>query len=203
MFLQSREEMVGLNKLFIDRADDMVVHPPTLAEEMPQDQRPDRVYGLRQTRKFDELLLKKIGNGIFVEDRLQEQPHSTVGEALLFPFMVVEAKAGNAADEWHDIKLQTAFPIYTYLQTQQSLRAATGSRCRWDSGPLVWFFCSRGDDWRLFLAYQSRNDAAASQSSMPFKTVRLPKHEACGPLVRADMTNLMLDYRTCLDGLYF
>ncbi|CAI6071074.1 unnamed protein product [Clonostachys chloroleuca] len=173
------EEMVGLNKLFIDRADDMVVHPPKMAEELPQDQRPDRVYGLRQTRKFDELLLKKIGNGIFVEDRLQEQPHSTVGEALLFPFMVVEAKAGNAADEWHDIKLQTAFPIYTYLQTQQSLRAATGSRCRWDSGPLVWFFCSRGDDWRLFLAYQSRADAAASESPMPFKTIIAPVWTGC------------------------
>jgi len=101
------------------------------------------------------MLLKEIGNDRFLEDELHKQPHSNIsGEALLFPFLVVEAKAGNAPDDWSSIRLQTAFPIYTYLNTQQSLRSATAQKSKWKSGPLVWFFMSRGEDWRLCLAYQ-------------------------------------------------
>ncbi|RYP26974.1 hypothetical protein DL768_011471 [Monosporascus sp. mg162] len=105
-----------------NRADDKVIHPPDLAQKLPQEQKPDRIYGLRQTRNFEDMLLKEIGNGRFPEDHLHRQPHSTTeGEALLFPFLVVESKAGNAPDDWSSIRLQTAFPIYTYLNVQQSL----------------------------------------------------------------------------------
>lgn len=149
-----RDERVGLNRLFIDRAEDKVVHPPDLAKQLPQEQRPDRVYGIRQTRNFEDLMFKEIGSGEFLGERLQQQPHPTVqGEALLFPFLVVEAKAGNAADDWSSICLQTAFPIYTYLNVQQSLRAATSQGSASTASPLVWFFMSRGEDWRLSLAY--------------------------------------------------
>ena len=163
--LACRDERVGLNRLFIDRSDDVVIHPPDLARQLPQDQKPDRIYGLRQTRNIEELILTRLPGGGFLEDDLQKQPHSTLGEALLFPFLVVEAKSGVAPDDWHSIRLQTAFPIHTYLNTQQSLRLATAQRSRWHSGPLVWFFMSKGDDWRLCLAYQS--PARTAQSSSP------------------------------------
>ncbi|KAH6842680.1 hypothetical protein B0I37DRAFT_382547 [Chaetomium sp. MPI-CAGE-AT-0009] len=166
------DETVGLNQLFIDRAEDTVMHPPDLAQHMPQEQKPDRIYGLRQTRNIEGLLLKRLGNGGFLEDLLHKQPHSPLGEALLFPFLVVEAKAGNAPDDWYSIRLQTAFPIYTYLNTQQSLRLASAQRSRWISGPLVWFFMSRGDDWRLCLAFQTPTTTPSS-SSLPSHTTNM------------------------------
>ncbi|KAI0553686.1 hypothetical protein F4679DRAFT_530152 [Xylaria curta] len=158
-------ERVGLNKLFIDRADDTVIHPLRLARKLPQEQKPDRIYGLRQTRNFEDLLLADLGDGRFLEDRLHKQPHSaTEGEAMLFPFLVVEAKAGNASDDWSSIRLQTAFPIYTYLNAQQSIKKATARKSRWATGPLVWFFMSRGEDWRLSLAYQEQSAASRLSS---------------------------------------
>ncbi|KAF3940404.1 hypothetical protein ABW19_dt0203441 [Dactylella cylindrospora] len=147
-------ERVGLKRLFIGRADDKVIHPADLREKLPQEQRPDRIYGLRQTRNLEDLLYQPLGNGTFLNDTLPQPHYCDSGEPMLFPFLVVEAKAGNAPDDWPSIQLQTAFPIYTYLKTQQTLKAATSQKSRWHSGPLVWFFMSRGDDWRLCLAYQ-------------------------------------------------
>ena len=119
-----RDERVGLNRLFIDRADDAVEHPPDLAQKLPQEQRPDRIYGLRQTRNFENLLLASLAEGEYVEDKLARQPHAGVGgEPLLFPFLVVEAKAGNAADDWASICLQTSFP------TDQKTTAAKAVAC--------------------------------------------------------------------------
>ncbi|KAI0971524.1 hypothetical protein F4678DRAFT_87341 [Xylaria arbuscula] len=161
------DERIGLNKLFIDRADDKVHHPEQLAQKLPQEQKPDRVYGLRQTRNFEDLLMANLSDGRLLDETLtHQQPHSTTeGEAMLFPFLVVEAKAGNAPDDWNSVRLQTAFPIYTYLNTQQSLRIATAQRSRWTSGPLVWFFMSRGEDWRLSLAYQEQSGALRASSN--------------------------------------
>lgn len=135
---------------------------------MPQVQHPDRVYGLRQTRNFEDCLLARLPNGELLEDTLCSQPHLNTGKPLLYPFLVIEAKAGQAADDWLSIRLQTAFPIYTYLQTQQDLRLCAGEKSQWASGPLVWFFMSRGDDWRLCLAYQ-----------VPALSRELPKSSPC------------------------
>lgn len=80
-----RDEIVGLNRLFIDRAEDTVMHPPGLAQHMPQDQRPDRTYSLRQTRNIEGVLLKRLENGDFlVEDLLHKQPHSPLARCSLF-----------------------------------------------------------------------------------------------------------------------
>ncbi|TRX97607.1 hypothetical protein FHL15_001362 [Xylaria flabelliformis] len=58
------------------------------------------IYGLQQTKNFEDLLLEDLGDGRFLEDYLHKQLHSaTEGEAVLFPFLVVEAKAGNAPDD--------------------------------------------------------------------------------------------------------
>jgi hypothetical protein len=126
-----------------------------LAKQLPQDKQPDRIYGLRQTRNLEDLLFTPIADGKLVGDLLQLHPVTERGEPLLFPFLVVEAKTGTAEDDWESITLQTAFPIYTFLNVQRSLKLATASRSRWTAGPLVWFFMSRGEDWRLCLAYQS------------------------------------------------
>ncbi|KAI0514644.1 hypothetical protein F5B22DRAFT_225936 [Xylaria bambusicola] len=160
------DERVGLNNLFIHRAEDRVEHPKQLANVLPQGLYPDRIYGLRQTRNFENLLLTPLADGRFLESLVQVQPHSGGGESMLFPFMVVEAKAGKAAYEWDTILRDTAFPIYTYLNAQQSLIIANAQRSRWTAGPLVWFFMSKGQDWRLYLAYQERTSASMCRTDI-------------------------------------
>ncbi|KAK6542678.1 hypothetical protein TWF694_006622 [Orbilia ellipsospora] len=165
---EDEDEGTGLSRLFIDRAEDQILYPPELARKLPQEQKPDRVYGLRQTKNFENLMLKKLDNGKFLENCLQKQPHPAgLGESLLFPFMVIEAKSGSALDDWASVRLQTAFPIYTYLNVQQSLKSANGQKSMWKSGPLVWFFMSKGDDWRLSLAYQRKGTIGQLFESIP------------------------------------
>jgi hypothetical protein len=114
-------------------------------KKLPKGERPDRIYGLRQTR----MLYASCEEGQLVRDLLKRPPLSEDGCLLLFPFHVVEAKSGKSGDDWHSIKLQTAFPIYTFLENQRSLRLVTGQRSSWHAGLLVWFFMNKGEDWRL------------------------------------------------------
>jgi hypothetical protein len=123
-------------------------------KKLPKGERPDRVYGLRQTRNFEILLYASREEGQLVRDLLKRPPLSEDGCPLLFPFLVVEAKSGKSGDDWHSIKLQTAFPIYTFLENQRSLRLAMGQRSSWHAGPLVWFFMNKWEDWHLCIAYQ-------------------------------------------------
>jgi hypothetical protein len=172
---------VGLNRILIDRADETITHPPELAQDLLQDQRPDRIYGLRQTRNFEDLLYTKLSPDELIQSRIQQQPvlNSGSGESLLFPFLVVEAKKGSSEDDWHSINLQTAFPIYTFLNVQRSIKLANGTNSRWSSGPLVWFFSSRGEDWTVSVAYQSQCPIQQSSSCTPYSTVSTYFHIPC------------------------
>ncbi|KAL3447457.1 hypothetical protein BJX65DRAFT_277428 [Aspergillus insuetus] len=144
----------GLERTFIGRASELVNHPSSLAKQLRRKLHPDRVYGLRETRQVGEILQTPFSGNSPVQDLLAKQPHSFDGKPLLFPFLVVEAKGSKASDDWHSICLQTAFPIYTFLNVQQSLRAKAGHQLSGlTSGPLVWFIMSRGEDWRVYLAY--------------------------------------------------
>ncbi|KAK6446046.1 hypothetical protein FP744_10002295 [Trichoderma asperellum] len=147
------EERVGLNKLFIDRAEETVFYPSQLQEELKDIKRPDRIYGLRSTRNFENLLSTRLSDDNYVGDLLPDPPVSSLGEELLFPFLALESKKA-ASEDWTSICLQTAFPIYAFLNFQRSLQQATASRSKWTSEPLVWFFASRGEEWRLYTAYQ-------------------------------------------------
>lgn len=80
-------------------------------------------------------------------------PLSRRGDRLLFPFLVLEAKSDSSARSWHQIELQTALSIRTFLETQESLRAACGKDSKWQSGPLVWLITNRGGDWHVYAAY--------------------------------------------------
>ncbi|KAJ0417817.1 hypothetical protein BJY00DRAFT_315608 [Aspergillus carlsbadensis] len=160
---------IGLERTFIGRASELVNHPPSLAKQLRRKLHPDRVYGLRETRHIADLLqTASPENSHPVQDLLARQPHSSDGKPLLFPFLVVEAKGSKASDDWHSICLQTAFPIYTFLNVQQGLRAKAGQHSsRRPSAPLVWFIMSRGEDWRVYLAYQglARRGSLAAQST--------------------------------------
>jgi len=140
-------------------------------EKLPKGEQPDRVYGLAETRNFQNLLYSLHEEGKLVSEIIQEQPFSDDGHPLLFPFLVVEAKSAKSPDDWYSLKLQTAFPIFTFLEVQQSLRNATGQNSRWKSGPLVWFFMNRGEDWRLCAAYQQPCKSSSASSPVSHETV--------------------------------
>ena len=151
-------------------------HGPDVYKDLEEKERPDRIYyGLRHTRNIENLLndtVKRSTNepegsldGTQVQELL-DQPIQQSGDPQLFPFLVLEAKSGTSSSDWHSIQMQTAFTIRTFLATQNSLHAATGLNSRWDSGPLVWFFSNRGEDWKLCAAYvekgQKRSDTVGT-----------------------------------------
>jgi hypothetical protein len=128
--------------------------------KLKQGLKPDRVYGLRQTRNLENFLYAPCDGEMIARDLLGSSPYSEDGEPLLFPFIVVEAKSGKSDDDWHSIKLQTSIPIFTFLNAQQKLKSAVGKKLKWRSGPWVWFFMNKGEDWRLFVAFQRRTNAS-------------------------------------------
>lgn len=159
-------EAVGLNQIFNYRVDEQVNHDPEITQKLKKKERPDRIYGLRQTRNIENLLndtaKRRIEHETSFDGRqvqevlglpLPDQPMNQSGDRQLFPFLVLEAKSGSSSDDWHSIQMQTAFSIRTFLETQNRLRAAAGPRSRWQCGPLVWFLSNRGEDWRLCVAY--------------------------------------------------
>ena len=68
-------------------------------------------------------------------------------EPLLFPFLVLEAKAEKSSNGFVDIQTQTMFPIRALLKLQEDHTTEN------DLGPLVWFFANRGDSWRVYGCY--------------------------------------------------
>jgi hypothetical protein len=155
-------EAIGLNPIFSYRVDERVHHGDDITKRLGKGEEPDRMYGLRQTRNIENLLhdgvKRQFQDSRAVEKQVQEvlglhQPLTQTGDRLLFPYLVLEAKSASSSYSWHRIQLQTAFSIYTFLKTQDLLRTATGRHSKWQSGPLVWFFANRGEDWRLYAAY--------------------------------------------------
>jgi hypothetical protein len=159
MLTFTSHEAIGLNRIFTHREQESVLFPATLAAELgKEDQQPDRIYGLRQTRNFEEAIYvhahsEHEQSGKLVADLITTSPLSMDGDPLLFPFLLLEAKSGKAADDWHSIKLQTAFPIQACLKVQRDLQTKTARGYRWQNEPLVWFFMNKGEDWQLCAAY--------------------------------------------------
>jgi hypothetical protein len=93
----------GLNPLFSDRAQEIVLHDAPLQSELPKKGQPDRVYGLRATKNFERLLSIRMGSHS-TEDQaskdLKTSPFRQDGEPLLFPFLVLEAKSEKGADSF-------------------------------------------------------------------------------------------------------
>lgn len=87
-----------------------------------------------------------------------DQPLNQNGDELLYPFLVLEAKSGKSDYDWDSIRIQTAFPIRTFLETQNRLYKAVGSQSRSRSSPLIWFFASRGEDWRVSIAFTAKGE---------------------------------------------
>lgn len=163
---------MGLNQIFGHREDEQVRLDRAVAAQLHKDiQKPDTIFGLRETRNIENLLYDtkkrelELESGVAIQDKqLHElldpsplnQPISQKGDKLLFPFLVLEAKSGTSDSDWYSIQMQTAFPIKAFLDTQNRLRNATALKSKWRSGPLVWFFANKGEDWKLSAAYMEQ-----------------------------------------------
>lgn len=169
-------EAIGLNNIFGHREDESVRHEPSVAAKLGKRiQQPDRIFGLRQTRniqnllhdtrKFEQELSPEVNSRQLHEElgpSPLDQPLCQLGDELLYPFLVLEAKSGTSDSDWYSIQLQTAFPIRTFLETQRRLHKATmpHSNSHTSSTHLVWFLANRGEDWRLSVAYVAEPDTA-------------------------------------------
>jgi hypothetical protein len=150
--------------------DEEVHHSKDIAKRLGKGEKPDRVYGLRQTRNIENLLYdgakRQFQDNRDVERQVHEvlglnQPLRQTGDRIIFPFLVLEAKSADSSCSWHSINMQTAFSIRAFLETQNLLRNAAGRHSKWQSGPLVWFLANKGEDWRLYAAYMQLAPATA------------------------------------------
>lgn len=125
---------------------------------MPKREKPDRVYGLRVTRRLERLLhwtedKRPASAGKHIGESLRTSPFRPDGEPIIFPFLALEAKSEKGSYNFSDIQIQTAFTIYTLLKLQEELRQAAGEESQWETGPLVWFLANKGEMWRVAAAY--------------------------------------------------
>ena len=168
---------LGLNPLFSSRADEFICHNYLLTfdiepSEFPK-RKPDLVYGLRQTPNFlDKLsksakflqdgvkadILKSVAEALQVEvahllirDVLITTPHQTIGEPLLFPFLVAEAKS-NDGSGFHKAGIQSAVPCCVLLEGQERLQHCTKPFLEL-GGAVVWYVAYRGEEWRVSGAF--------------------------------------------------
>lgn len=149
--------------MFCHREDEEVHFEKDLAKQLRKElQKPDAIYGLRRTRDIENLLydsrkrmLDEDDDPRQLHELLEPSPSdnaiSPTGDPLLYPFLVIEAKSGQAQKDWHSINMQTAFPIRAFLQIQARLQHTADPRGSF--GPLVWFFSYKGEDWRLSMAF--------------------------------------------------
>jgi len=116
--------------------------------------KPDLIVGLRQPAALKDVFDALTING--AQSDLRCSPFRISEDPVIFPFLILEAKAEQSSDGFHDAHIQTAFPILALLKLQEGVRAkATCSPS--DQRPLVWYFASRGDYWRVYGGYVTDN----------------------------------------------
>lgn len=98
---------------------------------------------------------------MLVCEAIRITPFKQVGDPLLFPFLILEAKSAKGED-FYSIQLQTAFPIRTLLKMQSDLQNECGQLISWQGGPLVWFLSNRGEDWRVAACFVDNTNGEAS-----------------------------------------
>ncbi|KIX06830.1 uncharacterized protein Z518_04806 [Rhinocladiella mackenziei CBS 650.93] len=150
----------GLNPLFDDRADEEIEHPSEIEKILKIGKKPDRLIGLRVTRRLDRILNQTEGpQGDLIGDSIKTSPFKHGCQPLLFPFILLEAKSEKSPDAFSKINLQTGFAIRALLELQRNLAHATVENRQSGMKPLVWFLSYRGESWRLSGAYVEEREA--------------------------------------------
>lgn len=122
------------------------------------DKKPDRTYGLHETRNLRTRIHQEYVHGTVNRDnpqlvseviRTSTSPENG-GDPLHFPFLIHEAKSEKSTDSFEKIEVQTALPIKRALDIQQALQRTRGNTVDVPGGPLVWFTANRGETWRIY-----------------------------------------------------
>ena len=149
----------GISPLFDCMIDEAIVYPPELRSELPRrEERPDRVYGLRATKRLERILTRvdkrPAASGQCIGDSVRSHPFRDDAEPVHFPFLLLEAKSEKGPESLSDAANQTAFSIRELLLLQQDLQLAAGEggpdNC---AEPLVWFLSYKGEEWKVCIAY--------------------------------------------------
>lgn len=152
--------------------DEFVIYDDLVKSHLPK-QAPDRVFGLQNTPSFQTLLdssarpeIRKAPDNI-VSDLITSTPFKTEADPLLFPFLVLEAKSESSSRGSEAILTQSFFPIRALLKLQDDLRSFYKGEVKFE--PLVWFFASRGDNWKLYCGtvVKEENEAPTKYVSSP------------------------------------
>jgi hypothetical protein len=167
--------------MFSTRADEMMSFDfsENRCEEKLKNRRPDRILGFQETnslsRRFSQydLMAGQLGDDPALKI-LWETVESTVlnhkGNALFFPFLVIEAKSRNGAS-FDACNIQTAQPILKMLKIQEDLQAKSQMTLEY-GGPLLWYIAYRGEDWRLSACYISEKPDEHLYVSMRLNYIR-------------------------------
>ena len=137
-------------------------------------QKPDRIYGIQETRNFRDILSRTVCSqsvdsmATKVGDLVRTSPFKFETKPLLFPFLLLETKSESSSNGFDDAEIQSALPLRTLLKLQQDLL----SLCRLQAisfEPLVWFFASRGDVWRVYGGYSDHQTDGVFYVSIGFR----------------------------------
>ncbi|KAL6229951.1 hypothetical protein BDW75DRAFT_83468 [Aspergillus navahoensis] len=161
----------GVNMIFSDRAETSIhYHPPlpirSRSKGHKKYERPDRVYGLIETQNIKTLLDSPDQRRAFdsqgktLRDILEVSPFKGDRKPLLFPFLLIEAKADTVGDS-AGVEMQSAFTIQRLLMVQDELRTATRFESMWATGPLVWFFGWHGQNWYVKGSFIDRTSGSS------------------------------------------
>lgn len=134
-----------MNHNFDYRADEFIVYGGEAHYDL-RPRKPDRVYGLQQTKFFTQAIqaiTAAIQDQVTEEAGLDEDskafqftPFEERARPLIFPFLISEAKT-ERGDSFDACERQTAFPIWTLLRLQELLQARSEQGLTEQGGSLV------------------------------------------------------------------
>lgn len=137
--MQNYQSLNALQLPFPYRGNEPIIDNsvPEYKKKILRTQRPDLVFGLRQTAKLQSLL---AGNPDIVDTPFEKSPSPS------FPFLLLEAKPEFGCPGFTSVEEQSAFPLRTLLNIQKNVPTTAEARFE----PLVWFMANQGDEWRIY-----------------------------------------------------
>lgn len=152
---------------------DVVVHDDPQSKKRS----PDRVFGLRNTRNFEDYLSQPFLHrptgtaGPEVRDLVRTTPFKEQSEPLLFPFLLLEAKSESSSAGFDSIQAQSALPLMKLLKLQEELKelVLNNEECH----SLVWFLANRGDYWKVYAGHGKRGSDGEPRYVSGFSSISL------------------------------
>ncbi|KAL3479622.1 hypothetical protein BJX99DRAFT_255347 [Aspergillus californicus] len=142
-----------------------VWYGPGLKDRVLKGIRPDLVVGLYNGPKLTTLLNApstanpaiRVGDLVKSDIFAKKDADFQDDSAMVFPFLILEAKRARAPDSLEDIERQMAFPAYEMLRAQNRVLENTTVSQASDRLPRVWLVSFKAQIWRLYVATTERD----------------------------------------------